>query len=653
MIVVGLHFGHDGAVAVICDGEIRSYVLRERITRTKHALGIDIETIERALDAAETYLEDIDCVAVSSTQHVELIIEEPDRMDIKYVTKDPFGRPMTLGSRFHGLDHAGIAATCSPMLLDHLYSDNLGRTYIGQMYRKVFPQYMTRSRGSFRAIPWVDTYIVNEPWEVNLGLYDLRAVRPEISDRLRYGFHLPVEVSIDGRRFPGYAVHHHFAHAASSFFTSGHDEAAILTHDGFGLLPGYHGGMFYYGKDEALFPLWPHHLTIGYLYEFVASSIGLGVVGGSGKLMGLAPYGCPTYFDHRFVGNVFDFDGKFRDVSRNWIIHCRSLARARGYDSRGYADPSRATEPINADIAASTQRLFEVTRLEAVESLRHQLENAGVESLNLCLSGGTALNCPSNSEIARSRLFDNVYVEPACDDGGIAIGAALAAYHNILGYPRVRQPTLPYLGKPYTHVQVADALSQVNREVEFEACEDPATRAALDLTSNRIVGWFEGGSEVGPRALGHRSILADPRQPENWLRVNRVKRREPWRPFAPSVLVAFANHWFEDLSLPAPYMLFNARVTGDLLPAVTHVDGTSRIQTVDDSCGFYFNLIEAFRLLTGVPVVLNTSLNGPGEAIAETPDDALAVFLSSGMDVLYLDGIRVIRSPQSQYPTIL
>ena len=135
---------------------------------------------------------------------------------------------------------------------------------------------------------------------------------------------------------------------------------------------------------------------------------------------------------------------------------------------------------------------------------------------NLCLSGGTALNCPSNSEIARSGLFESVYVEPACDDGGIAIGAALAAYHNILGRPRVRQQSMPYLGKPYTQAQVAEALSSVDREVEFETCEDPAKSAATDLMCNRIVGWFERGSEVGPRALGHRSILADARQPENW-----------------------------------------------------------------------------------------------------------------------------------------
>jgi carbamoyltransferase len=480
-----------------------------------------------------------------------------------------------------------------------------------------------------------------------MGLRDLGQVKPEISETLRYGFHIPVAVMLDGRVIPGYAVHHHLAHAANSFYTSEFDEAAIMTHDGFGLLPGYHSGMYYLGRGEAIFPLWPHHLTIGYLYEYVANTLGLGVGGGSGKLMGLAPYGQPTFFNQRFVGNVHDFKGKFRDVSESWVTHCRRGAKMMGYDDSLYADPTHATAPINADIAASTQRLFEITRLEAVRSLKSQLQNANSDVSMLCLSGGTALNCPSNSDIAASGLFRSTYVDPACDDGGIAIGAALAAYHNILGYPRSQNATLPYLGKSYSTSEVDAAISTVIGNVTVKDCVNPAESAALDLQNDQIVGWFEGGSECGPRALGHRSILADPRRAHNWSRLNRVKRREPWRPFAPAVLMKYTDEWFEQVPLPAPYMLFNAIVRGTLLPAVTHVDGTARIQTVDESCGDYFRLIEEFHLLTGIPVVVNTSLNGPGEPLVETPKDALEVFLSSDIDVLYLDGRRVVRSLDS------
>lgn len=644
MIIVGLHFGHDGAVAVVRDGEIRSYILRERINRTKHALGLDMDTIERALTAAEITPDEIDCVAVSSTQCVEMIIDNPERLDIRYVTEDPFGRPMTLATRFSGYDHQAIAATNSSTLLDFLYDKRLSQTFSGQSYRKLFPVHYGRQRETFHSIPWLDTFVINEPWEAPTGLRDLGDIEPEVSESLRYAFHVPVAVMLDGRQIPGYAVHHHLAHAANSFYNSGFDEAAIMTHDGFGLLPGYHSGMFYLGKGESIYPLWPHHLTIGYLYEHVANTLGLGVGGGSGKLMGLAPYGRPAFFNQRFVGNVHDFQGKFRDVSESWVTHCRRSARMMGYDDTEYADPAYATAPINADIAASTQRLFEVTRLAAVRSLKLQLQNANLDVSMLCLSGGTALNCPSNSDIAASGVFRGIYVDPACDDGGIAIGAALAAYHSILGRPRRHNATMPYLGKNYSTNEVDAAISSVIRNVTVVDCLNPAESAALDLQNDLVIGWFEGGSECGPRALGHRSILADPRRAHNWPRLNRVKRREPWRPFAPAVLMNYADEWFEEVPLPAPYMLFNAIVRGTLLPAVTHVDRTARLQTVDESCGVYFQLIQEFYLLTGVPVVINTSLNAPGEPIVETPEDALEVFLSSEIDVLYLEGRRLVRS---------
>ena len=645
MIILGLHFGHDAAVAVLRDGEIASYIMSERLNRTKHALGLQMETIILALETAGIRIEEIDCVALSSTQCVELLVDEPDRFDVRYENSDPLGMPMTLASRFFGLDHHAIAATNSCILLDTLYDQRLSQTFLGQTYRKVFPKSNSEPRESFDAIPWLDEFVINDPWEERIGLRDLAAVKPDISNHLRYAFHVPVTVLLEGRAIPGYAVHHHLAHAANSYYSSGFNEAAILTHDGFGLLGGYHSGMYYYGSQEAIYPLWPHHLTIGYLYEHVANSLGLGVGGGSGKLMGLAPYGQPAFFNQRFVGNTNDFQGKFADVAESWIEHCRKSARILGYDQTNYGIPAHATAPINADIAASTQRLFEETRLEAVRSLNSQLQNTGLRVTNLCLSGGTALNCPSNSGVAASHIFREIYVDPACDDGGIAIGATLAVYHSILGHSlRPKPPKLPYVGTVYLPSQVDSALSSVSSSVTVSSCPDPAVSAAEDLCSDLIIGWFEGGSECGPRALGHRSILADPRQAKNWSRVNSVKRREAWRPFAPAVLLEYARDWFEGMPMPAPYMLFNARVRGDLLPAVTHVDGTARIQTVDESSGIYFHVIKNFHSRTGVPVVLNTSLNGPGEPIAETPEDALSAFISSTMDVLYLDGWRVSRS---------
>jgi carbamoyltransferase len=643
MIILGLHFGHDAAATIIRDGVVKSYVHRERFTRVKHALGIDINTVDLALRHARVTVREIDCVAVSSTQCIELLLDEP-RIDIQYTTSDQFDRPMTLGAQLRGADHNSIAATGSSILLDLVYDKRASQTYLSQFYRRVFPEHQGRPRSQFVSIPWVDTFYSAQSWSKPLGLRELAMVVPVVSDRLRYGFHIPIKVVLDGHSIPGYAIHHHLAHAANSYYSSDFVEAAIMTHDGFGLLPGYHSGMYYLGRAEGIYPLGPHHLMAGYVYEHVSRTLGLGVVGGSGKLMGLAGYGVPRFFSRDFVGNFYDFSAKFREVSRNWVLHCRRSAQALDYDLGGYADPTQATSAVNADIAASTQQVFEATMYEAVEGLKRQLTNAHLPISNLCLSGGTALNCPSNSAIAASDLFEQVFIDPACDDSGIAVGAALAAYHSILGYPRTLNRTTPYLGHSYSDEEVDQALALVGSVVEVDDCLNPAVRAAADVAEGQIVAWFEGRSESGPRALGHRSILADARKLDNVGRVNAIKGREDWRPFGPAVLVEHAPDWFENVPNPSPFMLFNARVRSDLVPAVTHVDNTARLQTVDESCGMFFDVLQAFYVSTGVPVLLNTSFNGPGEPIVETPVDALRAFLTQGIDVLYLTGRRIIKA---------
>jgi carbamoyltransferase len=179
--------------------------------------------------------------------------------------------------------------------------------------------------------------------------------------------------------------------------------------------------------------------------------------------------------------------------------------------------------------------------------------------------------------------------------------------------------------------------------VTWEPAPDWAGDAARELADDKVIGWFEGRSEIGPRALGHRSILADARKAENWGRVNRIKGREAWRPFAPAVLAERVAEWFEGGPLPSPHMLFTAQVKSKDLPAITHVDGSSRIQTVDETCGAFHGLLSRFEALTGVPVVLNTSFNGPGEPIVESPDDALTFFLQSDLDALYMEGRHVRR----------
>ena len=241
--------------------------------------------------------------------------------------------------------------------------------------------------------------------------------------------------------------------------------------------------------------------------------------------------------------------------------------------------------------------------------------------------------------------FEDVFIEPYCDDGGLAIGAALYVHHNVLDAPRTVSAELvsPYVGPIYGDAEVEAALTGIDGIVS--APEDAAAAAAEDIAADRVIAWFEGGSEAGPRALGHRSILANPGPAANWGRVNVIKGREAWRPFAPAVLQEDAAKWFRGAPSQSPYMLFTADVLSDQLPAITHVDGSARIQTVDKGAGRFRDVVAGVGRATGMPVVLNTSFNGPGEPIVETAAEARAFFEAAAIDCLYVEGRRVARPP--------
>jgi carbamoyltransferase len=458
-----------------------------------------------------------------------------------------------------------------------------------------------------------------------------------------------VTVALLGRSLSATVVDFQMALAAAAFYTSGWRRAAVITNGSRTDDDRTSGGWLLLGDGLCLYPLFPHGLVASAVYDATASALNLGPVGGAGKLMGLAAYGRSAFFDARFVGNAEDL--RRRGLGRpadDWLEHVRRQARAQGYDLGPLALPERMTEPINADLAASTQAVFEETVLAAANTFAEAIPFDRGDIDGLCLAGAAALNCPANTRLFRDGPFRHLWVPPWCDDSGAAAGAALALFHNILGLPRgdlraEPAPTSAYLGIRQSPTQVEQALLAEAERVIWTRPEDWARAAAEDLAAGRIIAWFEGRSEVGPRALGHRSLLADPRQANNWPRVNRIKGREAWRPLAPAVLAEEAAKWFEAAPLPSPFMLFTARVLSDAIPAATHVDGSARVQTVGPEAGAFRRLLEAFYRITGVPIVLNTSLNGPGEPIVETPADALALFLRQAVDALYMEGIRVRR----------
>jgi len=649
MLILGLHFGHDASVAVLTDGEIISCVSRERQARVKHAMTLDVKTICKALKDADITSEQIDFCAITSTQGIELIIDDPNEVSIFFGdNKMASNIPCSMD-----VDKLPILSWGVRGSLFSADDSSKSAVYTRKMLSKYFPEYESCESNKNEFCGWIDEYVYDEMWHPPKTLKALSSTKlsPGVKNEfLRYGFHYPASIRLQGCLLPAFFVNHHACHAASSYYQSGFNRAAILVQDG-GSGIGCDSGMYYYAEENRLYPIAPHHSIVGVLYDLVAFFMNLGQ-SSAGKLMGLAAYGKPTFYDRKFLANRNDFVDMTHEIdctniAEYWLHHCLSLAKDMGYDLQPFGDTEKMISPINIDIAASTQKMFEENTLYLTEVFHNYLRQNGILVDSLCLSGGTALNCPSNSRIFREGRFKKVFVEPGCDDSGLAIGAALSCYHNLLDQPLLKN-TSRYFSSPFLGPRIgeSDILSAIDFFKEYIQCEkmpDCALDAAQELEKNKVIGWFYGRSEIGPRALGHRSILADARDEKNWERVNKIKKRELWRPFAPAVLESEAEKWFSGAPIPSPHMLFNAILKSKEIPAITHVDGSARIQTVNENDGVFYNLLVEFFEITGVPILLNTSFNGPAEPIVETPTDAIKFFVDSELDVLYLNSYKIKR----------
>jgi carbamoyltransferase len=649
MIVLGLHFGHDAAVALVRDGEVIAFLEKERKNRVKHALGLDFSDVSDVLEEAGLSSRDVDSCAVTSTQDVEYYFFAPEQLSFILGGAAVREIPSPLWRQRYG-----EAETPGPIegqrRLAQVYSQPGDHRY-----KHFFRQYGHYDLATLASAPSVEDFACHELWADRKSLAEIGVCdyRPLLNDDFARSFHLPITLTLAGRRVPGALFSHHYAHAAYAFYESPYRRAAILSHDGGSARRGYRAGLFFHGDGERLYPLAPHRLAGGWTYHVVGRDIGFGSIGGSGKLMGLSAYGRPACFDPTFVGNwpAGPRAGEAKHPDR-WFAQMVDSARGQGYDMSALGDRARMTEAVNADLAASTQKLFEETMLCAVESLRQACEVAGLPAEGLVLSGGAALNCPANTRILASGIFDGLFVPPGCDDSGLAIGAAQALCHAVLGVPR-GAPSQPSSHRACLGIRLCgEELDEVLRAhaeaLIVEHPEDPVGEAARLLHGDRVIAWFEGRSEIGPRALGHRSILAHPGNVTNWCRVNRIKEREAWRPLAPSILVEACAEWCAGAPIPSPYMLFNAGMRRPDAPAVTHVDNSARIQTVAAHDGNYYRLLVEFHALSGLPLLLNTSFNGPAMPIIERPSEAVRFFLGSELDHLFIDGVKVSRRPAGQ-----
>jgi carbamoyltransferase len=579
---------HDAAAALLQNGQLIAAAEEERFSRVKHDFGFPVQAIKFCLESGQIRSEDLDYV---------VFFEKPFRK------------------------------------LDRILASVL----------QTYPQSWAVFRESM--ISW----IIDKMWVAST---------------------LQSELGID--RSKVLFSEHHLSHAASAFLCSPYDEAAILTVDGVGDWVTATCGV---GKGNDIRRTkhieFPH--SLGLLYSAFTAFLGFEVNEGEYKVMGMAPYGKPRYADKVWKVVRQDSDGSFsldmdyftfhhstnRMYSRKMVelfgdprpremaffTHATGFPKYFGEPPANYEELCKVNEHY-ADIAASIQHVTEELLVGMSSALQRETGQK-----KLCIAGGVGLNSVANSRILRESGFDDIYIQPAAGDSGAAIGAALWAYNSLLGNPRTFCMKHAYWGKHYSDAEISSFLTENNiQHRRFENDDELLDQTVGRLVNGKVIGWYQGRFEWGPRALGNRSIIADPRNAGMKDIVNsKIKFREPYRPFAPSVLAEKAEDYFELPNavdrFPARYMLYVTPVRPEQrknLPAVTHEDGTARLQTVfRDENPRYYGLIERFGQATGVPVVLNTSFNLRGEPIVTTPANAFSTFSRSEMDSLVLGNFIV------------
>jgi carbamoyltransferase len=597
--IVGIScYYHDSAACLLEDGQIRASAQEERFTRKKHDASFPVNALKYCLDSNRLKISELDAV---------VYYEKP------LLT---FGR--------------------------------LLETYLGSA---------PRGCRSFVAAMQV--------W-LNEKLFIKRELTKQIKK-------LAEDQGSDTRNLPSlFFSEHHLSHAGSAFYPSPFNDAVILCMDGVGE---WATTSAWLGCGSEIKPLWeisfPH--SLGLLYSAFTYYCGFKVNSGEYKLMGLAPYGEPVYAD-AIKRNLIDIkeDGTFRLDLSYFKFHRGFRMTGRKFHKL-FGQPPRQGETqltqFHMDLASSIQSVTEEVVLKLAKSLQAE---TGAE--NLCLSGGVALNCVANGKLLEAGFFKEIWIQPASGDAGSAIGCALAAYHQHFNRPRTPNPhdsmRGTYLGPKFSNGEICTYLDSIN--APYRSLGDPELMdtVAVLLDAGKVIGWFNGAMEFGPRALGGRSIIGDPRNQQMQSTMNlKIKYRESFRPFAPSVLEEEVSSQFE-MTAKSPYMLLVAPVKKELrtpmtaeqdglfgieklkvprssIPAITHVDYSARVQTVNKETNpRYYSLIKAFHQRTGCPTVVNTSFNVRGEPIVCTPQDAYRCFMRTEMDVLVLENQILLKENQ-------
>ena len=441
------------------------------------------------------------------------------------------------------------------------------------------------------------------------------------------------KVTIKNKSHALHYCQHHYLHAQYAASINQFKPSIIVTGDA-GVGHDYRaGGIYFFDPKTGLRPIIPASGWVGSFYNLIARKVGLGN-GAAGKLMGLSSYGKPIYMDNALVGTLDEIGQsntknllyRVEECIERWFLRHPDLREniTKEWDIKSQEAPPR----FIADIAATAQLVVEINRLKLVDIAVQIAQRSGFVYDNIILAGGVALNCPSNTLIYLK--YPNTLVPPAANDEGIAIGAAILAWYRLVKQWPSIDFSVPYMGYALEN----KFMDEQAKEYGFKKIDTEFYSVAIDLLkTGKVLSVAHGKSEVGPRALGHRSLIADPTNLNLWQKVNQCKGREPWRPFAPVVLESEFGKYFDSGPPISKYMLFTHRVKNKLLPAITHYDHSARVQTVraDDQATVFFNLLSQLQIKGHIPVLLNTSLNGPGQPIAETEVDVFAI--SKKLDV--------------------
>ena len=591
-------FYHDSAATILVDGKIIAAAQEERFTRKKHDSSYPFNAIEFVLDFAKIKLSDVDQI---------IFFEKPflkfERLLETYVAFAP----------------RGFKSFCMAMpvwLKDKLFQ------------KKMLFNELKRNDNNFN---------------------DIKKI---------------------------YFSDHHLSHAASAFFPSPFEEAVVLTADGVGEWATTTVAIGKGNKLEIIKEIhFPH--SLGLLYSAFTYYTGFKVNSGEYKLMGLAPYGNPIYED-KIKSKLIDIkeDGSFH-LDQSYFNYATGLTMTNKKFENLFGQKVRNPKnekltQFHMDIAASIQKVTEDIMIKIAKSLKEEFNIS-----NLCLAGGVALNCVANGKMLKEKIFDNIWVQPAAGDAGGSLGAALALWYIEQNNPRTidNEDSMQgsYLGPEYLQKEIEKQLDAAGAKYEIFKDEELLEKTSTDIANEEAIGWFQGRMEFGPRALGGRSILGDPRSEKMQKNLNlKVKFRESFRPFAPSILREDLSEWF-DLDEDSPYMLMVSNINKDKIikmtedqkklfgidklnikrseiPAVTHVDYSARIQTVNKKTNEkYFRLIEKFKAKTNCPVLVNTSFNVRGEPIVNTPLDAFNCFMGTNLDKLVIGNCYLDKNNQNQF----